>query len=80
MVQRYGATAVTLTCTSTGVILERRVRQHSPPPSSKHQLREKSLEEWCPFPALHFQGFESEPRHAEAVLAICGGPKLYYVF
>ena len=28
-------------------ILDRRVRQRSPPPSSKHQMREYLLEEWC---------------------------------
>ncbi len=28
-------------------ILEQRVRPRSPPPSSKHQMREYLLEEWC---------------------------------
>ncbi len=52
-------------------ILDRRVRQHSPPPSSKHQIGEYLLEEWLQ------RLVESMPRPHEAVLAARGGPTPY---
>ena len=53
-------------------------RQRSPPPSSKHQMREYLLEEWCSIPPVEFQRLvESMPRRIEAVLAARGGPTPY---
>ncbi len=59
-------------------ILGQRVRQRSPPPSSKHQMREYLLEEWCPIPPVGIQRLvESMPRRTEAVLGTRIGPTPY---
>jgi hypothetical protein len=58
-------------------ILERRLRQRSPPSSAKHQIIEFLVEGWCHIPTIEFQTLvESMPMHGEAVLA-CGGPMPY---
>ncbi len=58
-------------------ILDRRVRQHSLTPSSKHQMREYILEEWCSIPPVEFQRLvESMPRCIEAVLVARGAQHL----
>jgi hypothetical protein len=51
-------------------ILKRRLRQHFPPPSTKHQITEHLVEEWCRFAPIEFQTLvESMPRYIEAILA-----------
>lgn len=58
-------------------ILEQRVRQRSPPPLSKEQMREYLSEEWCSIPPLEFQKLvESMQSRIEAVLAAGGGATL----
>ena len=51
-------------------ILERRLRQRFPPPSTKHQIMEFLMEEWCHIPPIEFQTLvESMPRCIEAITA-----------
>ncbi len=51
------------------------IRQLSPPPLSKHQLREYLLGEWHYVPPVEFQRLgESMMRSTEAVLETCGAP------
>jgi hypothetical protein len=50
-------------------ILEQRLRQRFLPPSTKQQLMEFLVEDWCRNPSIEFQTLvESMPRHIEAVL------------
>ena len=59
-------------------ILERHLRQHFPPPSTKHPIMQFLMEECCLLPPLEFQTLvESMPWHIEAVLAARGGPTPY---
>ena len=59
-------------------ILERCLRQRFPPPSTKHQIMEFLVEEWCHIPPIEFQTLvESMPRQIEAVLEAHGGPMPY---
>ena len=52
-------------------ILDWRLREHFLPPSTKHQIMEFLMEEWCPIPPIEFHPLvKSMPRHIEAVLAI----------
>ena len=58
-------------------ILEWRLRQRFPPPSTKHQIMEFIVEGWCRTTRIEFQTLvESMSRRIEAVLA-CGGPTPY---
>jgi hypothetical protein len=55
------------------------MRQCFPPPSTKHQMMEFLVKEWCPIPPIEFQTLEeSMPRPIEAVLA-CGALLRHYV-
>lgn len=58
-------------------ILDRHVRQHSLPPSSKHQMRECLFKERFSNPPAEFQRLtETMPRCTEPVLVVCSGPTL----
>uniref|UniRef100_A0A4W5LC44 USP domain-containing protein n=1 Tax=Hucho hucho TaxID=62062 RepID=A0A4W5LC44_9TELE len=50
-------------------ILEQRLRQRFPPPSTTFVV-----EQWCCIPPIEFQALESMPRCFEAVLVARGGP------
>ena len=59
-------------------IVERRLRQCFPPPSTKHQIIEYLVEEWCRIPPIEFQTLvEAMPRGNEAVLAARDGQMPY---
>ncbi|XP_064795629.1 PRKC apoptosis WT1 regulator protein-like isoform X3 [Oncorhynchus masou masou] len=59
-------------------ILERRLRQCFAPPSTKHQMMEFPVEEWCCIPPVEFKTIvESTPRRIDAVLAARGDPTPY---
>jgi hypothetical protein len=51
-------------------ILEGRMRQRFSPTSTKHQIIEFLMKEWCRIPPI----VEPMPRHIEAVLVDRGGP------
>ena len=59
--------------------LKRRLKQRFLLPSTKHQIMEFIVEEWCCIPPIEFQTLvESVPMCIEAVLAARGGPMPYY--
>jgi transposase len=59
-------------------ILEQHLRQRFPAPSTKHQIMEFLVEEWCRIPPIEFQRLvESKPRPIKAVLEARGGPTSY---
>ena len=62
-------------------ILEQRLRQRFLPPSTKPQMIEFLVEEWCCIPPIESQTLEEYmPSLIEAVLETHGGPiKTFYV-